>query len=141
MDKLLIGIDPGTTKSGFAVYSPEHKTIISLSCYMMFELFVKLNEMNCSHEIFVYLEDPALDRRTWHGGGKGSARDVGMNQGVSRQIQIFMDAHHIPYMLLRPNGYSQWTHERFCKVTGWDKGKPTNKDNRAAGIMVFGRTK
>lgn len=139
MDKLLIGLDPGTSKSGLAVYSPEHKVLLSLACYSLFEIFVKLSELHQSHEIMVYLESPAMAKAVWHRGGQGAARRVGMNQGVSKQIQIFMDANHIPYRLLKPNGYSQWTHERFCKVTGWDKKNPTNKDSRAAGIMVFGR--
>lgn len=141
MDKLLIGIDPDVQKSGFALWSPEHQTFLGLHDYSLFELFVKLQELHASHNLFVYLEAGHLVKRFWQKKGHGVAKSVGANNEIGRQIQVFMEANHIPYVLLKPNGYSKYDHRTFCNITGWPVKEKTNSEKRAAAMMVFGRTK
>lgn len=141
MDKLLIGIDADVDKSGFSVWDPKSKAFVQLSDYSLFELFVKLNDLHQRFELTVYLEDASLAKGMWHKGGIGAAKNVGKNMAIARQIQVFMDEHKIPYRLLKPNGYSKYDHRTFCKITGWPVNEKTNPEKRAAGMMVFGRTK
>lgn len=138
MDKLLIGIDPDVNKSGYAVWSPENKSFLGLWDYSLFDIFVKLQYMRDVYDIFVYLEDGRLAKGVWH---KHGAKNVGKNMAIAQQIHTFMDAHHIPYLLLRPAGYSKYDHKTFCNITGWPIKERTNSEKRAAAMMVFGRTK
>jgi len=141
MDKLLIGIDADVDKSGFSVWDPKAKEFVQLSDYSLFELFVKLNDLHQRFELMVYLEDASLSKGMWHRGGIGAAKNVGKNMAIAKQIRVFMDANHISYQLLKPNGYSRYDHRTFCRITGWPLQERTNSEKRAAAMMVFGRTK
>lgn len=138
-ERLLIGLDADVEKSGMAVWDPNAKVFVQLSDYSLFELFVKLNDLRERFDIFVYLEDAALSKGMWHRGGIGAAKNVGKNMAIAKQIRVFMDAHKIPYRLLKPNGYSKYDHRTFCNITGWPAKLRTNNEKRAAGMMVFGR--
>lgn len=73
--------------------------------------------------------------KSWHGGGKGSAYDVGRNHEIGMQIEKFCKANGINPHLMKPNGYSSMKHEDFCKITGY-KGR-TNSETRVAGMFAF----
>lgn len=139
MDKLLIGLDADVDRSGLAIWNPVAKSFVQLSDYSLFELFVKLGDLHQRFELMVYLEDANLIKAVWHKGGRGAAKNVGKNMAIAKQIRVFMDAQKIPYRLLKPNGYSKYDHQAFCKLTGWPVSEKTNPEKRAAAMMVFGR--
>lgn len=138
-DMILIGIDPDVQKSGFAVWGTNDQKFIELSDYPLFELMCRLKEMNEATQIFVYLEAGHKLKQFWQKKGHGVAKAVGANNEIGRQIEVFLNATHIPYRLLKPAGYSNYDHKAFCRITGWPEKIRTNPEKRAAGMMVFGR--
>lgn len=142
MKKLLIGIDADNDRSGYAVWDPSERGFVHLSDYRLYDIFVKLNELNQRFDIFVYLEDANLIKAIWHKkGGIGAARNVGKNMAIADQLRIFMEDNNINFTLLKPSGYSKYDHKSFCKITGWPEKIRTNPEKRAAGMMVYGRRK
>lgn len=141
MNKILVGIDADNEKSGIAIWCPSAKAFLEMATYSLFELFVKLGDLHSRFDMFVYLEDANQIKAVWHRGGKGAGKNVGKNMAIAKQIRIYMDAHRIPYQLLKPAGYSKYDHSTFCKITGHPLASPTNSEKRAAAMMVYGRTK
>lgn len=139
--KVLVGIDPDVNRSGVAVWCPESQKFLEITDCRLFELFVKLGDLHERHDIFVYLEAGHMVKQYWQKKGHGVAKAVGANNEIGRQIQVFMDANHIPYQLLKPAGYSNYDHAKFCMITGWPKQVRTNNEKRAAAMMVYGRKK
>lgn len=142
--KILIGIDPDVQKSGVAVYDVDSKKIVIISDFKLHELFYFLSRLTeiAQHEpIKVYLEAGYTVKKHWQKKGHGVAKSVGENQGICKAIEAYLQDMNIPYELLPPAGYSKYTHEAFCKITGWDVAEKTNPEKRAAGMIVWGRKK
>lgn len=138
MKKLHIGIDPDLHKSGYALWWPEERKM-ELFDYTMYELMCELLYQHRSHDVTVYLEAGHTVKKHWHKKSVGTANNVGKNHAVGQIIEAFLKAEKIPYMLLKPAGYSNYDHGTFCKITGWPVKVKTNPEKRAAGMMVFGR--
>ena len=140
--KLIIGIDPDVQKSGFAIWNTESKQFEEVLDVRLWELFGWLERLNTAKErspIKVYMEAGYIVKRHWQKKGHGVAKSVGENQGICKAIEAFLNHLNIPYELLPPAGYSNYTHEAFCKITGWDKSIRTNSEKRAAAMMVYRR--
>ena len=134
--ELYIGIDPDVKASGFAVWD---KKKIGLCCYDLTDLLDMLLHLHKNHMVMVRLEAGWLiKKKSWHRGGMGSANSVGRNHEIGRQVEKFCQKHQIPYALVKPAGYSSFTHERFCAITGWPISKRTNPETRVAGMLVYG---
>lgn len=135
--KILIGIDPDCDKSGFALYDPKAKQIMTLQTFDFFDLMEELNLHDQLYDLTVHLEAGWLIKGNWHkGGSKKSGNSVGRNHEIGRQIEKFLKRQNIAYKLVEPQGYSSYTHELFCAVTGWKL--KTNAETRVAGLLVFG---
>jgi hypothetical protein len=136
MTKLFFAIDPDLHKSGTALYNSETKKLLSCECVYLWDLFIMLDKMV---NITIFLEAGHLDKRCWHGGGRGGSSNVGKGKAIGVLLQEFMDKKGIKYKLLKPDGYSNFfKDEKFFKTqTGW-QGR-TNSDSRAAASMVWNR--
>lgn len=137
-DKALIGIDPDVEKSGFALYDPKAKQLLTLQCYDLVDLMQELSIHNELYDLTVNLEAGWLAKGMNWRGGKSSANAVGRNHEIGRQLEKFFRKQGIIYKLILPQGYSGWTHDRFCKTTGWPVKQKTNPETRVAGMMVYG---
>lgn len=135
MNKLIIGIDPDTNKSGYATFWSDPKTF-SLHELTLWEIFGALIDTK-GLDVLVRLEAGHKDKSTWHKGGNGMAKRVGANHEIGRQIEKFCIAHYIKLQLVKPHGLSQMSHETFCKITGWDLKVKTNPEKRVAGILAY----
>ena len=69
---------------------------------------------------------------------KFTGNAVGRNHEIGRQIEEYCIKHVISYDLVRPQGYSSYTHAVFCAITKWPIKALTNADSRVAGMMVYG---
>lgn len=138
---ILIGIDPDVHRSGLAIWSVGDQKFLELSDYPLFDLLIRLRDLHEAHSVMVYLEAGHKVKQFWQKKGHGVAKSVGANNEIGRQIEVFMNAGHIPYKLLKPAGYSKYDHKSFCKITGWPEKIRTNPEKRAAGMMVYGRRK
>ena len=134
-----IGIDPDVEASGFAVWSVLERRFTEICCEDLPDLCDRLKHLNTHYNIFVRLEAGWLSKGlNWHKGGLGSANKVGRNHEIGRQIEKLCMKYKIPYMLVKPLGYSDWDHKRFCTYTKWPESVKTNSEKRVAGMMVFG---
>ena len=137
--KLHIGIDPDCDRSGFSVYRVGERKITHLECLDLIDLMDRIRLLHQGINIKVYLEAGWLLKATWHKGGVGMAKRVGSNHEIGRQLEKFLIKESIPYQLILPQGYSSFTHDRFCKITGWPANVKTNSEKRVAGMLVYGR--
>lgn len=136
--KIAIGIDADCDESGFAIWHKETNQM-ELFTFNLYSLFMKLVEYDLRYEVVVYLEAGHLLKGMWHKGGVGAAKHVGANHEITRQIEKFMINHGIKYHLIKPQGYSSYSHEKFCMITGWPKKVRTNSEKRVAGLMAYRR--
>jgi hypothetical protein len=145
--KVLIGIDPDTDKSGYALYYPGKKTIATLQCFDLIDMMETINLNTAVLDVKVHLEAGWLigkgnfsDRNKYgsRGANEKIANRVGANNEIGRQLEKFCIRYNIPCMLKKPQGYSSWSHAQFCKYTGWPSKILTNPEKRVAGMMVFG---
>jgi len=134
--KIAIGIDPDTIESGLAVYGNGK---LELFTFPLFQLFMKLVELKMENEITVYLESGHLVKGIWHKGGVGAAKRVGANHQIGKEIEKFLIYSNIKYHLVNPQGYSQYSHKSFCRITGWNEKVRTNSEKRVAGLLCFGK--
>ena len=137
MSRIYIGIDPDVEASGFALF--KNQLLVDLKKMDLFELCEALSSYHISHDVLVRLEAGWLIKGNWHrGGSRRSGSSVGRNHEIGRQIEKYCIKHSIPYQLVKPQGYSSYTHERFCKLTGWPLKSKTNSETRVAAMMVYG---
>lgn len=137
MKKLIIGIDPDIDRNGFALWHPASKKL-ELHQFTMFPLMTKLIQLNHQYDLTVRLEAGHKVKQFWQKRTVKVAKDVGANNAVGKLIEQFMKHQGIRYELVAPQGYSSWTHDQFCKLTGWPIKKLTNPEKRVAGLLVFG---
>lgn len=145
--KVLVGIDPDTQASGWALYHRGRRELVTLQCYDLVTVFEELNQANGLYDLTVHLEAGWLEKKSnWSTRNpRGSksvneriAKNVGSNHEIGRQIEKFCAKYNISCKLIKPQGYSSWNHERFCAVTKWPERKSTNSEKRVAGLLVYG---
>lgn len=137
-NKIAIGIDPDTERSGLAIwYKDENK--MELFEFDLYNIFMKLVELDLRYQIVVYLEAGHTVGGMWHKGGFTAAKRVGANHQIGKEIEKFMINHGMKYHLIKPQGYSSYSHEKFCMITGWPKKVRTNSEKRVAGMMAYRR--
>lgn len=140
MSKIIIGIDPDTDESGFAVLKYGALLLYTLPLWKLFEEIDNqhLEALHLNIDCVVRLEAGHKDKRTWHKGGNGMAKRVGACSEIGKQIEKYVTSKiNIKLELVKPCGYSQITHETFCNLTGWDKKVKTNSEKRVAGMLAF----
>lgn len=138
-EKILIGIDPDTEKSGVAVKS------IELELYNMsfFELYDFLTNFKKETEnIKVYIECGFLNGGNRHKVSSGSlslnskiGERIGANHEVAKKICEMCSHLEIEFIQVRPTK-SKSSSDYFKKITGYTKR--TNQEQRDACLLIWG---
>lgn len=131
----ILGIDADLHRSGIALMVSQELTFCS--SMFMWELFDFLFKYKDEAHI-VYLEAGHLvDCASWHQGGTGAARNVGMNNACSQIIEEFLKENGFNYRCVLPKGYTKFFSkvDFFKQQTGYKK--TTNGDARSAAAIVF----
>jgi len=133
----ILGIDPDLDKSGFALYCKETQQYVDVNCLYLWDLFIRLENLNKTSTLLVFLEAGHLNKNTWHKGGRGASKNVGKGQAIGILLERFMLENKINFKLIEPKGYSNWFKDDkvFKLQTNWQK--KVNADARAAAAIVF----
>ena len=142
-NKVTIGIDPDVDKSGMAIFNYEDSQL-HLYQYDLPDLFQQLlnqhfKSQKNDYRLLIRLESGHKVARTWQKRTVGTIKNVGRNLEIGSQIEKFLVKYNIPYELVNPFGGSSINHEKFCKITNWDKKKLTNPEKRVAGLLAYKR--
>lgn len=141
MSKLLIGIDPDVTKSGFAFRNGNTVELKTLTFFELFETlrFYKEREVKPT----VYVECGFLNGGNRHLNiGKSQALNskigerIGANHETAKKIIEMCEYLQLPYQKIQPKRSKIKTDE-FKKLTGYT-GR-TNQEERDAFMLIFGR--
>jgi hypothetical protein len=145
MTKLLIGIDPGI-HTGFAVKRTDKNEFAELSTYTFWEAIdrIKFYLSNFYPPTKIIIEDPNLNRPTFHSKVKGEKRrenisqKVGMNKRDAQLIIEYCELWGIEVHRVKPSKHSgvNLTHYHFQMMTKYS-GR-TNQHMRDAGMLIWG---
>jgi len=138
-EKILIGIDPDTEKSGVAVKSNE----LELYNMSFFELYDFLsNFKNETENIKVYIECGFLNGGNRHKVLAGSlslnskiGERIGANHEVAKKICEMCRHLEIEFIQVRPTK-TKSNSDYFKKITGYTKR--TNQEQRDACLLIWG---
>lgn len=144
MDKIIIGIDPDSSKHGVAVYYSGQLRILDCKCLM--DIYTLLDESIVSHainnemEVEVHMEDVRANNAIFRGGNnlkvqQSIARRLGMVQQAQAELEglfLYWDIKVVKHKISK-----MWKKDKsqFEKVTDW-KGR-SNEDNRSAAYFGF----
>jgi hypothetical protein len=133
----IVGIDPDTNQSGLAIYvrATGELRLYELGLFEIYDLFSKCREEE--ETFFVRLEAGHTVKSTWHKGGNGMAKRVGANHEIGRQLEKLLKKLDIPYELVKPCGFSDYSHQMFCQITKWPLSAKTNPEKRVAGLLCY----
>ena len=140
-EKMLIGIDPDTKKSGVAFFLKNYT--LELYNLTFFEIHSTLLDFqtNFKFNILVIIDAGWLNKSNFHVTGTNNkvngkiGERVGANHEVGKKIAEMCEYLGIEYKLNKPTN-SKVNAEYFKKLTGY-KNK-TNQDQRDAGMLVYG---
>lgn len=149
-----IGIDAGVN-TGFAVWDAETSRFNKIATTTFWgaiqalesehmELAGKQTDVNTTHGIAVYIENPNGNRPTF---GKHQAyrekisQNVGMNKRDAQLLIEYCKNNHILFFSITPGKHSmtKMKPEAFAKYTGYDAR--TSSHGRDAAMLVYGKTK
>lgn len=133
MEKIFIGIDPGT-HTGFATWHKTEKKFFCIETFMIHqairEILYLSKEWGSTYELELIIEDAR------HIGGPGfKAQGAG---SIKRDCSIwedFCNDYKIPHRFVRPSRNGKITKEYFKKLTGYEK--QTSQHARDAAMLVF----
>jgi len=138
-DKILIGIDPDTEKSGIAVKSDE----LQLYNMTFFELYDFLCNFKAEIEnVQIYIECGFLNGGNRHKVFGGSlalnskiGERIGSNHEVAKKICEMCEHLGIKFTQVRPTK-AKTNSDYFKKITGY--AKRTNQEQRDACLLIWG---
>lgn len=141
---IFVGVDPGR-KTGFCMYDPHTRQILSLQTFDFWGCISKLSQMKREQQEFkVLIENPNLNRPVFFPKDVPfnepvklkKAQDVGRNKEDAYLIIQYCIKYAIPYAEVRPCN-PKWKHEEFVNYTKWP-ARATNEHARDAARLVFG---
>jgi hypothetical protein len=140
-NRLLLGIDPDTEKSGVAF---KNGNLIELSNLTFFQLFDFLSFYKEREEKpIIYIECGFLNKSNWHTNEKQSkalaskiGERTGANFEVSKKIVEMCEYLNLPYEKIKPTR-SKVNSDFFKQITGISQR--TNQENRDAYMLIHGR--
>lgn len=145
MSKILIGIDPDTDKSGFALKNGKKVQLKNLKFFELFRMlyFVKNTPEYSGYEVMVYIECGFLNGGNRHFkaaastafNGKISER-VGANHEIGKKICEMCEFLELPFTQVRPT--KSKTDSNFFKQITKIKDQ-TNQEQRDAMMLIWGR--
>ena len=125
-----IGIDPGINASG--VWDEDTlltEKAYSLPLWGLFDM-LRLKRETKIEPFTIVVENSNLVKGNWH--GKSARGNVGKNKGISQTIVAFLEAHNIPFVEIKPNGYSVMAKNINLFVLESQYQSSTNEHERAA---------
>lgn len=141
MKKVIIGIDPDSSKFGIAIY--RNVSLTELHNMNIIELYEHITTMMKFDEIEIHLEDVKRSKAVWHAQGMNksvaamAAQKVGMCKQSQTCIEQLADRLKIPVILHRVS--SQWKKgndkKMFERITGW-QGR-SNEETRSAAWFGY----
>lgn len=140
MNKIIIGVDPDSSKSGFAVFT--NGELITLKCMSLIDIYEALralpSEMTELHIENVKGVSGIFAQRT-SGKGKAVALKMAQSVGMCKQIQTEVEriAEHFGIKVIRHQVSKMWKKDKaqFEKLTGWT-GR-SNEDSRSAAYFGY----
>lgn len=140
-EKLLIGIDPDTIKSGFAMTINDKIFLQNSTFFELFEEFKMWSRQ--SIKPVIYIECGFLNQSNWHKKANGSSalnskigERTGANFEVAKKICEMCEYLGLEYRQVRPTK-SKLNSETFNQITGW-KGR-SNQEQRDALMLIWGK--
>lgn len=138
--KVKIGIDGGT-KTGVAIIGEDNQLmLLTLNFWTTYELIIK---QHAPEDVAIYIEDPSKNKPVFHR-KTGPKRRLKIAQnvgGVKRETELLIEGlSREGYLVIpvRPK-HSKWSHDLFCKVTGWPINESTNEHQRDAARLILKR--
>lgn len=140
MKKILIGIDPDVTASGFAKKEGKQITLKNLSFFELFDelSFYKEREIKPT----VYVECGFLNKGNWHktnGSNSVNAQigqRTGANHETAKKIVEMCIYLNIPYVEVKPTR-SKVDAKFFQQITGIKTR--TNQETRDSYMLIYGK--
>jgi len=143
MNKMIIGVDPDSSKSGFAVYY--NGELVQLTCYSLIDIYryIKCEATDTDQEIELHIENVNGVSAAFTGRDSRQPMPVKlkMAQFIGRckqaQIEIERIAEHFNIKVVHHKVSKMWKKDKaqFEKVTCW-KGR-SNEDSRSAAYFGF----
>lgn len=139
--KILIGIDPDTEKSGVATKIGRELILQNLTFFQLFEmlLFYETEEP----KPIIYIECGFLNQSNWHKKTNSSAsinakigERTGANFEVAKKICEMCEYLGLEYMKVKPTR-SKVNADFFKQITGIEKR--TNQEQRDAFMLIFNK--
>jgi len=136
--KILIGIDPDVTRSGFALKVGNRVELLN---YTFFELFDRFKELSESNYLVVYIECGFLNQGNWHktsGSNSVNAQigqRTGANHEVAKKIVEMCEYLNIEHVKVKPTK-SKVNDAFFRQITKIEKR--TNQEQRDAYMLIHG---
>lgn len=140
MKKILIGIDPDVTASGFAKKEGKEITLKNLSFFELFDEIKSHEDMECG--VLVYIECGFLNKGNWHkttGSNSVNAQigqRTGANHETAKKIIEMCEYLKVPYVEIKPTR-SKVDSKFFQQITGLKQR--TNQEQRDAYMLIHGK--
>ena len=132
-EKIFVGIAPGVTASGFAVWN-KSKQSLKLYTLPLWELSDCLRELHKTNDLTVIIESSRLNKKNnFHGAENKNIDSKIRNHQRCIDILEFTEYHGIKHEV-KPIK-RKVNHETFKQKTGYTKS--TNSETRDAGMLVY----
>ena len=143
--KVLIGIDPDVTKSGYARLNKNDDSFIlrNLTFFELYDTLLYYHMKNPDCEVEVFIEAGWLNKSNWHTSGKMSValaaqigQRTGANHETGKKIVEMCEYLNLKYTLVKPTK-SKVDAKEFKTLTKYE-GR-TNQEQRDAAMLIVGR--
>lgn len=144
MNKIIIGCDPDSSKSGIATYT--NGNLSGVECLSLIDIYFHFDDLCIRFEpseIELHIENvkgvSGIFAQRTSGKGKAVALKMAQSVGMCKQIQTEVEriAEHFGIKVIRHKVSKMWKKDKahFEELTGWT-GR-SNEDGRSAAYMGY----